>query len=440
MKFKQITILAALIFSGAWMDNIYGQLVENFESAICPTHQHCGGIIDPACLPTGGTSHGTPEIVNRPCTGPGNNNMVYMSIKPGRTFGEGIFFNFDFFEGGIYNVSFNVSVESPDDFDDEFVLNVKAANDLVHFIDPDDQDCSGTPPAVDQEDITPPLNANTLTGEGTICVSRSFNYCPSRDFNRFWLYPERIMVPAPGVVFYIDNVVIREACGPPIVYTDVSNDFDIPEGENTHETITSIDNEGLVTNDDEAVTLLIGHEWIHFRPFTHLTASQGVPEAFLHAYIDPCFEICDNNVGGGGGGGGGEVPPRRESGERSGFGRSSQNENKIQLPHENGTRDVTGKTYDKNYRRNLFMVSPNPNTGQFTVHFDIYKIQPENGVELYLMNMLGEVIYSETLDEVQPNMSFGHDYGLENSGVYMLILKEGGKIIQSEKIIVEQGR
>jgi len=82
---------------------------------------------------------------------------------------------------------------------------------------------------------------------------------------------------------------------------------------------------------------------------------------------------------------------------------------------------------------NSITIYPNPNTGQFTLEMNIPKTQD---IQLIIINMLGQQVYSEKLNKIQGSYQKQIDISTYSKGIYNLQLL-GDKMLVNKKIIIE---
>ncbi|MCB9326710.1 MAG: PKD domain-containing protein [Lewinellaceae bacterium] len=82
---------------------------------------------------------------------------------------------------------------------------------------------------------------------------------------------------------------------------------------------------------------------------------------------------------------------------------------------------------------NEFTLAPNPNNGRFTLNI---KGQPVNALDFKLLNVLGQIEYSETLDMRTGNLNRVFEFNRLPSGIYFVRLAAEGKAYY-HKVIIE---
>ncbi|MCO6494852.1 MAG: T9SS type A sorting domain-containing protein [Bacteroidetes bacterium] len=94
--------------------------------------------------------------------------------------------------------------------------------------------------------------------------------------------------------------------------------------------------------------------------------------------------------------------------------------------------DIDGVTVEKSiatvfvpFEDDFFVISPNPNDGVFTIELSDIVV----GAQVEVLNMLGQIIYSDIFNTYSKNIQLP-----ENKGVYIVKVKIGEKIIQKRII------
>ena len=95
--------------------------------------------------------------------------------------------------------------------------------------------------------------------------------------------------------------------------------------------------------------------------------------------------------------------------------------------------NITGVSIQEGVMENNFVIYPNPNTGEFIIEFDLQYI---TDIDLKILNVIGQAVYTETLLSVQGSYQKHLDLNEFAKGVYTFELITNKGII-NRKIIIE---